>query len=784
MRALATWTLRDLAARRGLHAGLLLLVALVTVIVPGGQRAARLLRGTVDGWADRLGLADVEILHGPAIAGAAESVRRLPGVRDAEERLRGPGRVTLPSGAALPALLEMLPPEGPPRLDRVELLEGRYPAPDEVAALVDRSVARWHDVRPGALLTVRLQETSLRVPVVGVVVAAEHPMAPIHPEHALPVRGAVAPVWLTSAALADLPAMRARRTCLLLALEPGAEPRAVARSASALLSAQVLAVVPREQRAAQRFADLLLGVFHAYLPTVEVVLAALAAMLLALTVRRHVRALRGEVALWLALGEPAHRVALGLLLPGALTTLLGAGLGLVGHRAFAFAIHGAIERSMGIAPAIDPGLGPEALGLGAVLLATALMAAGLEAWPLLRQRPARLLREGAHPGGGRAGRLAASVRRLPTPALLGLSHALARPVAAVGLLLALAGMFAALLAFHSVHRSYEVGCIEAVRRSGLDAVVRLEAPSPTTALDDLARRAEGRAEPLLTGLGLLSQGERSGFVQVVGLDAAGWGATLRCWSGRRLAPGADGEVVVDRWVAQRLGLAPGSQVSLHPSESAPEGLLLELVGVVETLSVGRAYVSLAAAQSLYGLPGQVNGAQVASGLPAARLQAALGAAPGVERVLALGGAREEVLATLEGGRVVLRLALLFTALLTATFLAVVGGMDARERLADAAVLHALGWRDRALVAVVGVEMAVRTGLAVGAGLLLAVPLTHRLLQRLGEADLHTLDHHPSPGAPWLLTGMCLVLVPLAMLPACRTLLRVSPSQALKLLSSR
>jgi ABC-type lipoprotein release transport system permease subunit len=782
VRALRTWTLRGLSSSPGLYVGLAVLVGLVTVLVPGARRAGRTLHATIEGWAKRLELADVEIVHAPALAGQAERVRGTPGVRAARERLKGPGRLELDGGLALAAVVEVLPRDGPPGLNGLAVVTGRYPDPGERAALVDRSVAAWHGVAPGSSITVRITDATLVLPVVGVVIAAEHPVIPVHPEHALPERGALAPVWVTPASVESLTDLKGRTTSLLLALEPGTDPRAAASAAAERMDASVAGVVPREEGPAQRFADMVLAVFDAYLPTVDIVLSVLAATLLALVIQRRVRAQRAEAAVWLALGARPGAVALALAAPGVLTTLVGSAIGLVGHGAFAAFIHGSIERSMGIAPAIDPGIGPDTWRLTALLAATAALAGGLEAWALLRRRPARLLREGAHAGGGLARHAALLTRRLPTSVLLGSSHVFSRPLSALALMLALAGSFASLLAFNDVHLSYEVSCVESVRRTGLDAIVRLDGPRDAAVLDELALRAQGRAEPLLTGLGLVTHESAERFVQVVGLDASGWGSQMRVYRGRRLAPGADGEAVADRWLAEALDLRPGMRLEVFPSRSAPEGLSVELVGVVETMSVGRVYVSAAAAQSLLGLAGQVNGAHVASSLPRRELEAALSAVPGVERALSLTQAQDEVLATLEGGRVVLRLGLLFTALLAATFLAVVGAMDARERLADAAVLHALGWGDRSLAVVVGVEMAIRTALALVFGLLGSVPLTRLLLERLGDADRHTLDAHPSPSAPWALAAVCLVLVPLAAMPACRALLKLSPARSLKLLS--
>jgi ABC-type lipoprotein release transport system permease subunit len=366
--------------------------------------------------------------------------------------------------------------------------------------------------------------------------------------------------------------------------------------------------------------------------------------------------------------------------------------------------------------------------------------------------------------------------------LLGLSQPFRHPVSALLATAGLGALLAALLSFLSVQRAYEATTTDAARRSGLDAVVRLKEPAPESALADLAARSGGRVEPLLTGLALLRGERQEGFVQVVGLGAAGWAESLRVVAGRGLSAGASGEVVVDRWTADLRSVRVGERVLLFPTLSAPEGLAATVVGIVETLSAGRIYLGLEDARTLFELPGMVNGAQVASSRAPADLEAGLLAVPSVEHATSYATARREVTAMFASGRKVVAISLCVTVLLSMLFLAVVGAMDAQERMPDVAVLHALGWRDRSLRALLLTEVGLRGALGVLAGLVAAPLLAQSLFARLSAANHFTLEPVPDPWMPALLALLCLLALPLAAWPAWRVVHSLAPARALRLLA--
>jgi putative ABC transport system permease protein len=775
---------RELRSTWGQSLGLALLVAVTTLALAGGHRARRILFETREAWQRDLALADVELRYSPTHADVAAPVRGLPGVAAVETRLLVTGRLSADGMADVSALVRVLPPGNAPALDRLQLVEGRWPHEGETAAVVDRSLTALHGLEPGGQITLTVGTHVAHLPIVGTAVSVEHLLYPIHPEYALPLRGALAVVHVSrAAAVAQVEGAATLTDSLLVRFAPGTEPRAATRAVVEALTTPLSAVIPRDEQASARVLTMLFSVFDAYLPLVAAVLAGVALLLLTLTVARRVRRATLEIGALLAIGHGARRIASAAMLGALLPTLAGGLLGAALHGVFAQFIVATYRTSLGYGPLRDPGPGPELL----VVVGAALLAAGatgwLVAWKTTGRPPARLLRAGdASAVGGAAVRTFAGLGRfLPTSMLLGLSQPLRHPLSASLATIGLGALLATVLAFLGVQRAYEANTTDAARRSGLDAVVRLSDPVPEAALADLAGRAHGRVEPLVTGIALLRGAVHEGFVQVVGLGARGWAQELRIVAGRGLA-GTPGEVLVDRWTSDLRGVRLGERVTLFRSLSAPEGVDAQVVGIVETLSAGRAYLALEDARALLDLAGLVNGAQVASPLAADELERALDAAPAVENATSFATALREITAMFAGGRKIVGLALCLTVLLSMLFLGVVGAMDAQERMPDVAVLHALGWRDRSLRALLLTEVAFRGVLAVTVGLSAAPLLSARLLARLSEANHFTLNAVSDPWIPAALALFCMLALPLAAWPAWRAVHSLAPARALRLLA--
>jgi ABC-type antimicrobial peptide transport system permease subunit len=109
-------------------------------------------------------------------------------------------------------------------------------------------------------------------------------------------------------------------------------------------------------------------------------------------------------------------------------------------------------------------------------------------------------------------------------------------------------------------------------------------------------------------------------------------------------------------------------------------------------------------------------------------------------------------------------------------------MDARDRMPDVAILHAIGWRDRSLRALMLTEVYARGALALLVAFTAAPFLERTLLRRLSIANDFVMLPVPAPWMPFVLAALCALAFPLAAYPAWRSVRGLAPARALRLLA--
>ena len=785
---------RDLAAHPVQGVALALMISVVTVIAAGSPHMRRVLAETQAGWTDELALADLEVVVSPTNADVAARARAVPGVAVAEARLILPAEVTGPAvGGRMPALVRRLSTRTPPDVDRLAVLTGRLPGSDEPALVVDRSLAALHGIGPGARLTLVVRGRQADLPVVGVVLSAEDALFPVHPEYEMPVRGALAVVHASPAALKGVSAEHDLGTLVdsvRIRLAPGASAQDVAGALDAALGTAPLAVVRRSEDPTQRTVRHMLQIVDVFVPPMILVLFGLGALVVTTVMARAMRRAVPQVGALLALGHGRARVAASFLLAGWAPTVVGLALGLLGEQAYVARVYGDYVDGLGFPPARDAGWGAEIPWTLGVWLAVATLSTLLPGLLLVRTSPAVLLRRGtrltAPALGGAASRKVATLARalrVPMSWRLALAQMRRRILLTTAGVLCLAGVFTVLLAFVATYVTVEEEATEAARRVGLDAVVRFERVVPAAALAEVAARAEGTAEPLVTGLAWCRHGEAWTPLRAVGVGAGGWREVLLVSHGRRPAADAAEEVLLDRWIGEERGLAVGDRVTLFRDRNAPEGLDVVIVGWVKSATAIQVYLPLERARTLLELPDLSTGAQVTSSLPPRVLEERLREAPQVATVRALGNAVEEVLTSFGGGRTLNFAAMLAAVAIAGLFLAITTSLDNDEREGDVVVLHALGWRNRSLAALCVGETLLRGGLAVLLATVAAPWLSRFLLGRMEAVMHYALEPRAPAWLPFALAGLTLLVLPAAAWPAFRAARDVSPARVLRRLSA-
>jgi putative ABC transport system permease protein len=785
---LARKALRDFRSSRAQALGLAGLAFVVVVAVAGGDRARGTLVLTRDAFYARLAAADLEVRFSPSPPGVLGRFALPEGVAEAEERTLARGLVRAGTLRPIPALVRVLPASGPPRIDRVELLRGgRYPGPDEAAAVLDRSSRDLHGLGPGSVVTVTVGETTKRLPVVGVSYSPEHLLYPAHPEYVLPLRGTVAVVGVSEAATKDVEGA-GRVNSLLFRFAPGADRARIQAELLERLPVAVSEVIPAHEEPGRLFTNMLIANFDIYMPAITTIFAAIGLLLLVLTVSRMVARQRTQIGTLLALGHGPVAVAFSFLGTPIAATAAGILVGALVHGTLARTIAGAYGTSIGFPPLEDPGPGSMLVLVGAGCLLAAGLAGLVPGLRIALQRPARALRPAEWDVTRAAkGRLGRSVRSLfsgirpPLPVVLGLVAAARRgretACAALGLGLA----FAVILGFLIVHVTHRQEIHEAVVRSSRDATVYFREPVTPEGVAEAGRRAGGAAEGFASRVALAALASGLEFRRVVGVEPRGWVEGQPLARGRLLGDRDAAEIVVDHWVVDRDGLDVGSTVTLYPGGNAPEGETAVVVGVLDGVSLGRILAPIGFVRRLYGLGDRSTGAFVDSVDDADAIEAALFAWPEVESVYSTRRAEVQVDATFQGSLFVLEIALGLAIFVGILFLGVLASLDAADGAYQVAVLLALGWRTRALVALGLTQVLVRGVLAILTAGLLGPALARWFMARITAANHYRMDVLVPWWLPLLVLGSALLLLPLGALPALRAGTRLPPARALRLL---
>jgi ABC-type lipoprotein release transport system permease subunit len=621
---------------------------------------------------------------------------------------------------------------------------------------------------------------------VGVSLSSEILIVPTHPRYVLPLRGTLAVIGVSRAAASDIEEAD-DVTSLLLALSPDADVDAIVRTISDDTRVHVTHVIPADEQPGKMLTDVAITNFDVYTPPVMLVLSLVGLLLMVITITRFVRRQREQVGVLLAQGYGRLAVTLSFcVLPVAAATV-GAVLGVLAHAIYADVLATGLTRFAGLPPLADVPT-PSELWIG---VATSVLAAALAGFVVALRvaslTPANALRAAARPLRARpsfglafASRLG-DFLRLPLSARLGLAQVLRRHGETVGAVLGLGAAFAVLLAFLMVHLAHRREIWSVLQTWTRDSTVHFREPVGADTLARVASAAQGEAEPFVSRPVLVPLGDRLVQRRVVGLDPAGLAAAIPLAEGRSLTDGPFPEALIDYWLVMRDGLAVGDRIVLSPYPDSPEGMAVEIVGIVDGISFGRIVIPLAMARRLYELGETATAAHVTSSVDEDELEAALWAVPGVETVFGTRRIAQDLTEAWEARAWVIRLAIAGAAFVALIFLSLLAALDAADRAPELAVLQSLGWRSRAVFVLLATEVFVRGVLAVALAAVLGPLLAHWITGRMAAANGYRID----PAAPaWLLAavlGPALLIVPLGALPAWRTARRLAPTRLLRLL---
>lgn len=604
--------LRDLWAMRAQALAIALVLASGIAMLVMSQATLDSLRETRARLYADFALADVWARLVRAPESLATRLAELPGVAEVDTRLQAAGKLTLPQfDEPVEALVQSLPDEHEPRLNRLHLRAGRLPAPfttDEL--LVSDAFADAQRLTPGTRVQATLHGRAQGFTVVGIVTAPEY-LYQIKPGALSADYQRYAIVWLPRRALAAALNMQGAFNSVALRLAPGAHEADVIAGVDALLARYgSRGAYGRLDQTAYRYLHEELKQLEKMTRIFPAIFLGVAAFLLNVVFTRLIGTQRAQVAILKAFGYSTAQVAAHYGLMVIAICLVGTAIGLALGLWLGQELAGLYQMNFRF-PYLDFHLqaGVVAAGVG-VALAAALAGAGRAVWAAAGEPIAQAMRPAA-PARFRQSAIerAGLARWLTQPTRIMLRQLALRPLRAALMVaaLALAGGIMMLARFqtgtisHMIDMQYRLSQQHDIAVTFIDTM-------PRRALAELAaipgvREVEGQRSVAVK----LWHEQR---VLATRIDALGADDTLRRLIDtrlRRVAVPPDG-LVLGEYMARKLGVAVGDEVGVQVLEGRQPLLRLPVVQLVQEYVGVQAYMDSRALARLLGEGEEVTGA--------------------------------------------------------------------------------------------------------------------------------------------------------------------------------
>ena len=302
----------------------------------------------------------------------AGRIGEIDGVMLADTRIVVPANLSLEGfDDPVKGLVMSLPDEGEPRLNRLYLRAGRFPAPNAQREVVaSEAFAEAHGLRPGAEIRATIYGRSQRFRIVGIVLSPEY-VYQIQPGAAFPDFKRFGVFWMGRRALEAAADMDGAFNDVVLRLLPGTQPAHVIAPLDQMLRRYGgRGAYARADQLSHRFLD---GEFEQLRTTARLfptIFLGVAAFLLNVVVARTVGMQRDQIAILKAFGYGNRAIAAHYALIILMVVLVGTAIGLVGGIALGQWMSG-VYREFYRFPFLDFRLGGGVIATGAGVSALA-----------------------------------------------------------------------------------------------------------------------------------------------------------------------------------------------------------------------------------------------------------------------------------------------------------------------------------------------------------------------------------------------------------------------------
>ncbi len=718
---------RDLRALR--MRAVLVVLAIAAAAGTGGGASLTFanVQGALDSFYSDYHLAGVEMSLS-ALRPRSELMARArqAGATRASTRLVLPGTIKAEKSRAAAAVVGM--PINPP-LNQLQILQGKGLGQlGKHGVVIESDFAHVHHLSVGSKIRLQVEGSTTKARVEGIGRTPDSLFASADPEYFVLQRGSLAYIYIplkrVQKAVTSF-AGRDRVDQLLVDFPPGHES---GRERILTRGLPVNQVIPRRQQLGYRGTQLSLSELEVFTPVLTAVLAAVAILLIAVTMMRLVQNQRRELGTMLALGHNRSTVISTAVLPGVVLGLIGGLLAIPVSVVVAKLIADQFSSSYGFL-AVPTKLTFDAAALAfGLAVATSLISVFFPAVALSRLTPAEALRGDTPTSNRLPGWLRDATGAAGTAWAYGLRNVLRTPMRSTLTVLSLGGAIGLGISLHIVASSVQSANDAWFSKQAWTETAVLQEPLLETTARHVGEKAHARrVVPLASGTVELSNTRgRLGNVNVVGLPR---GPQLQS-IGLPYAGVKPGTTYVSKQLSTQFGLEHGQRVTL----TGPQGpVSLVIAGTANTLAEEDCYLPLAVAQGLLGQKGKVTSLLVEGGPGTA---GALSRSLDVARVVSKADVQSGVDDVIKQLTLLMNTVVAIGLAVGALFLISSLAMSVLERQGEFAVLRALGWGMRDLAAVIIGESILLTALGGVVGALIAPLIASPLMKKINSAWFH------------------------------------------------
>lgn len=803
--------LRDLKAGKFQFGAVVIVIALGIATFVGPFGAYLNLEEALESYFQRFDMADLWVSVDSLNERAVRQMNSIPHVTaqgrvlaDVVIEMGGSGGERITGRAA------GLPPQELPRVNNIEIIDGTYFSDSwSREILVEERFARFHKLKPGDWLDIRVGDTTTRYRIAGIATGPEF-MYPIKSaQELITTPRTFGVLFMAQPSLAALFNMEGLVNDVTIRIDTGADKQQVIAAVRAILKNHGITRLTEKndrQAIASRKTDILEGARTAYLtrrsdqityklvkqdldgfrqmafqfPMLFLVIASLTTYIL---MGRLVQSQRVQIGLMRGLGYSKGAVLrhyLGFaLIVGTAGAMLGTGLGaLLGYY---FSGYYAGELNLPLASyAVHWPVVVTGIGIGIIV---PVLAGVLPGWGAARLNPAVAMRP-APPVTGRRSPLEAFL-----PFLSRLPYILRLPLRNISRKvrhsLSMAFGVAAAVSFILISMSFVDAFEKALDTQfnvtqRYDAVVHFEGRGAASTAGYLAN-LDGvrRAEPVLEVAYRVRYGEKSVDTSIMGLPT---GAVLYnpvTASGEPLTVPPDG-ILLPSTVRSRFGARPDT-IRLEPLVGIVGDAEVGFAGYAETLMSSRAFMRLEDVQRLVNAPGTATGVLIAfDGPPSPQLLKRIYSTPGVSSVELIADTRQYIDDQMGFMWAFIGVMLAMGACLGGAIIFNTATVNVLQRTREIAVMRVIGMRARWISTVLTIENLAAACLGIIAG----IPWGYRVadyffstMATSEEVGGFTLSIFPRTYIIAVLSALAIML--LSQIPAIRQVQKLSLSTALK-----